>query len=478
MTERGLPAVSTPLVDAWNRARERGAHPLQVPGHKNQYWRPGAALGDDLLGPLIRDDITLQGGVDDNAYSGGYLLQAEALWARSVGADHVRFLLGGSSQGNLAGLVTIGGPGAVVAVDRTSHRSALSGLVVSGSMPAWISPVIHPELGLPLGIAPACLDGLAPTTAAVFVTAPSYVGTIADVEALARHCHDRRWPLAIDQAWGAHLAFLPGRGAFEQGADLVTTSVHKALMGYSATAVVGVRGDLLPGGRLDQAVDLTTTTSPSGTLFASIDATRAIMDECGQREIERAAARVEAMRVRLRRVAGLVVVDDAVAGVPCDPLKLTLWLPRTGVSGSALAQELWQRGHGVESSDLDSIVMTMTVVDDDAFCAQVADLLVNLIERQRQAPRPPAPAALWQVTPEVVLSPREAFFAPRRRIPLEDAIGEVSAEQFCPYPPGIPLLAPGERVTAEIIRDIRQAGTFARVAYCGDPTLQTIEVVA
>jgi len=473
-----MPAVSTPLVDAWNRARSAGAHPLQVPGHKNRYWSPGRALGSELLGPLIRDDISLQGGVDDNAYSGGYLLHAEALWARSVGADHVRFLLGGSSQGNLAALVTIGGPGAVVAVDRTSHRSALSGLVVSGSMPAWVFPVIHPELGLPLGVQPACLDGLAPTITGVFVTTPSYVGTIADVASLARHCHDRGWPLAIDQAWGAHLAFLPGRGAFEQGADLVTTSVHKALMGYSATAVVGVRGDRVSGHRLDQAVDLTATTSPSATPLASIDATRAIMDACGRQEIERAAARAEAMRTRLRRVPGLVVVDDAVAGVPCDPLKLTLWLPRTGVDGSALAEALWGFGHGVESSDLDTIVMTLTVVDDDAFCEEVTGLLVTLIERQRQGPRPPAPAGVWRVTPEVVLSPREAFFAPRRRIPMADAIGEIAAEQFCPYPPGIPLLAPGERVTADVVRDIQQAGTFARVAYCGDPTLQTIEVVA
>lgn len=476
-----MPDVPAPLVDAWMRARSRGSHPLQIPGHKNRYW-PGlgqsSPLGSDLLGPLIRDDIPLQGGVDDNEFSGRFLEQAQDCWARSVGADHARFLVGGSSQGNIASLVLIGGPGVPVAVDRTSHRSSLSGLVVSGSRPVWVYPRIHPELGLPLGVEPAALDALHTHVQAAFVTAPSYVGTIADVAGLARHCHDRGRTLAVDQAWGAHLAFLDDRGAFAQGADLVVTSVHKALMGYSQTAVVGIQGPRLAASRLDQAVDLIATTSPSGTLLASIDATRAVMDASGADVLERAISQVDLMRKRLRQVPGLVVLDESIAGVACDPLKLTLWLPRTGVNGAALAADLWRRGHGVESADLDSIVMTVSVVDDAGFCQQSAELLAVLIDSHRQLPRDPAPAALWQVTPEIVMSPAEAYFAPRRRVPLAHAVGEVSADQFCPYPPGVPLLAPGERVTAEIVRDIQLAGTLMRVAYCSDPSLQTMEVVA
>lgn len=476
-----MPDVRTPLVDAWHRARGARSHPLQIPGHKNQYWsnldRP-RGLGSDLLAPLIRDDIPLQGGLDDNAFSGRFLEQAEQCWARSVGADHVRFLVGGSSQGNIASVVVVGGPGARIAVDRTSHRSSLSGLVVSGSQPVWIYPRIHPELGLPLGIGAETLDGLPHDVRAVFVTAPSYVGTIADVGELARHCHERDRVLSVDQAWGAHLAFLGERGAFAQGADLVVTSVHKALMGYSQTAVVGIKGQRLVASRLDQAVDLIATTSPSGTLLASIDATRAVMDESGDQALERAISHVERMRERLRNVPGLVVVDEDVVGLGCDPLKLTLWLPRTGVNGMALAADLWRRGHGVESADLDSIVMTVSIVDDAEFCEQSAEMLAILIDTHRQMPRDPAPAALWQVTPEMVMSPREAYFAPRRRVPLAEAVGEVSADQFCPYPPGVPLLAPGERVTGDILREIQRAGKHVRVAYSSDPSLQTIEVVA
>jgi len=470
--------VEHPLVDAWLAARDKGMRPLQIPGHKYRYTGDDPALGSERLGPLIRDDVSLQGGADDNHYSGRVLERSEALWAASVHADHARFLVGGSSQGNIAALTAVGGPGMHVALDRTSHRSALAGLVVSGSMPTWVQPRLHPELGLPLGVEASALRGLATDVAAVFVTTPTYVGTLADVAGLAEAAHAEDRVLVVDQAWGAHLFFLHGRGAFEQGADVATTSVHKALMGYTQTAVVAVAGQRVRADRLDRAVDLTATTSPSATLMASIDATRAVMDEVGGAELERAIASVEQMRDRLRRVPGLVVVDEAEIGSVCDPLKLTLWLPRTGVDGVALADLLWQQGNGVEAADADSVVMTLSILDEHEFCLQTADMLVTLIERLRGEPRPPAPSAHWQVVPEVVVSPRDAYFAERRRVPLRDAVGEISAEQFCPYPPGVPLLAPGERVTAQIVEDIEQAGRVGRVAYCSDPTLRTIEVIA
>lgn len=477
MPSEPTPQPNAPLAAAWQRARARRDRPLQIPGHKNRYGYPGAVLGSDLLAPLIRDDIPMQGGADDNAYSGGFLDQAEALWAQSVGADHARFLVGGSSQGNISALTAVGGPGVPIAVDRTSHRSALAGLVISGSVPHWIYPKVHPVYGLPIGVPASAISELPGTIEAVFVTAPSYVGTIADVRALARACHSQGRILVVDQAWGAHLGFMPGRGAIELGADLVTTSVHKALMGYSQTAVVAVAGDRVSAARLDRAVDLVATTSPSGTLMASIDATREVMDTLGQQALEEAFTLTARLRRRLRRVPGLVVVDESEVGVGYDPLKVTLWLPRTGASGIRLAADLSERGHGVESADLDSIVMTMSILDEPDFFEEVGDLLVDLIERQRGPARSAAPAAVWQVVPEVVMTPRDAFYAPRRRVPMQDAVGEVSAEQFCPYPPGIPLVAPGERVTADVVANIREAGRSARVAYCSDPTLRTIEVV-
>jgi lysine decarboxylase len=466
-----------PLLAAWFAARSAGRRPLQIPGHKNRYGRDEGAFAADLIGPLVRDDLALQGGVDDNAFTHRYLSRAEELWARAVGADHARFLVGGSSQGNIAALCAIARSGRDVVVDRTSHRSAHAGLVISGGRPVWIHPDLHPEFGVPVGVPPGAVASSPSEATGVFVTSPSYVGTLSDVPGLAAAAHDRGHPLVVDQAWAAGLGFLPGRGAIEQGADLCVTSVHKALLGYSQTAVVTLRTGLVDIAQLDRSVDLTSTTSESGTLLASIDATRAALARDGGAALERTMAAAATMRRTLAGVRGLVVLDDGLVPGGMDPFKVTLWLPRTGVDGVALGARLTDLGHSPESADHDTVVMTVTLVDDDAFLAEMAGLVRSLIDDLRGDPRPPAAAAVWSVSPEVVLTPREAFFARRRRLPLADAVGEVSAEQFTPYPPGVPLLAPGERITADVVAAIAAAGRVGRVAYSSDRSLATVEVV-
>ena len=451
---------------------------MQIPGHKNRFAGDDLAFGADLLRDLVRDDIALQGGVDDNAFSNRYLEQAESLWSAAVGAAHCRFLVGGSSQGNIAALSTVCLPDRPVAVDRTSHRSTQSALVISGARPEWVYPEIHPEFHIPVGITPRGLSAAGDEVTAFFVTSPSYVGTLSDVAALAAVVHERGVPMVVDQAWGAHLDFLPGRGALALGADVSVTSVHKALMGYSQTAVVGMRDGIVSRAHLDRCVDLVATTSPSGTLLASIDATRAVLEDDAGRALDRTIEAVVAMRQRLARVSGLVVLDESTAGCAVDPFKVTLVLPGTGVSGLVLGERMVALGHGPESADRDTLVLTVTLMDEPAFVGEVAETLASLIDDLRGPAHAPRPMAVWRLEPEVVLTPREAFFAGRRRIRLADAVGEVSAEQFCPYPPGVPLLAAGERVTEESVAAIRAAGRTGRVAYCSDPSLETIEVVA
>ncbi|MFM8352090.1 MAG: aminotransferase class I/II-fold pyridoxal phosphate-dependent enzyme [Actinomycetales bacterium] len=479
-------APEAPLLAAWQRARARTGEfrPMQIPGHKYRYSRDEqtAAPGYALLTQIIGDDIALQGGVDDNALSGGFLPAAERCWASAVGATHARFLVGGSSQGNLGMVPAVAGDGQRIAIDRSSHRSVLGGLVIAGAEPVWIQPNIHPEFGIPMGVSVAAVAALS-GVAGLLITTPSYVGTLADTAALAKASHKEAshkqgFALLVDQAWGAHLGFLPGAGAIAQGADVSVTSVHKTLLGYSQTAVVTLRSDLLEASTLDRCLDLVGTTSPSGTLLASIDATRAVLQEEGPELWERVFALAEDMRAALRREAGIVVLDERELGQPFDPLKVTLWLPRTGATGPAVAARLREQGIGLEAADTDTLVLTISPADAPDHVRDATDAVRAAIDANRAAARSPVPTEVWQVVPEVVISPRAAFMAARRRMPLVDAVGEVSAEQFCPYPPGVPLLAPGERVTAEIIEAIRSASTVGRVAYCSDPTTQTIEVVS
>lgn len=474
----------TPLVDALRAARALRRRPMQIPGHKNRYTdamleTTPQAIGHEFLYDVIRDDIPLQGGADDNHFTNGFDEDAEALYAAAIGAAHTRFLVNGSSQGNIAALLAAASHGQHIAVDRTSHRSALAGLQLSGGSPVWVFPDLHPEYGLPVGVTPTALSNLPADITAISVTSPAYVGTMSDVRALSAVAHALGVPLVVDQAWGAHLDWMHDEhaGAIARGADLVVTSIHKALMGYSQTAIVSTSGQFIDSKRLDRAVDLTMTTSPSATLLASIDGTRATMEVYGEAAIARAIEHSNAARVALRRIPGVVVIDDAEIGSLVDPLKITLWLPRTGVTGVEIAAALWAEGHGVESADTDSIVMSVSIVDDAEFIARMSGKVSGIIERLRREPRSPMPTALWQIRPDVVVSPRDALFAKRRRIRMDDAIGQVSAEQFVPYPPGVPLLAPGERVTQELVDAIRLAGRVGRVSYCSDRTFETIEVI-
>ncbi len=470
--------MEKPLLDAWRRARAERRRPMQVPGHKLRYLDDAPGWAHELVGDTVRDDIPLQGGVDDNAYSNDYLGQAEALWARAVGAEHSRFLVGGSSQGNIAALATVGDEDTPIAIDRTSHRSTQAGLVLIGARPLWVYPEIHPELNIPIGMSPRSLADLPERVNGFFVTSPSYVGTISDVPALAAVAREHGEPLVVDQAWGAHLDFLPGRGAIAQGADFSVTSVHKALLGYTQTAVVSMRTGIIPRSTLDRWVDLTSTTSPSGTLMASIDGARAALEEDAGRRLGVVIEAVATARQRLARVPGLVVVNDETAGCPVDPTKLTLVLPGTGADGVAVGEALWRMGHGPESADHDTLILTTTVADEPEWIVAFADLLGDLIEAHRGEARRPSPLSIWRVEPQVAMTPREAFLRERRRVPLREAIGEVSAEQFCPYPPGVPLLAPGELVTREALDAIAAAATTCRIAYCSDSSLETILIVS
>lgn len=466
-----------PLLDAWRAAHERRTRSMQIPGHKMRYRTAETeAFAADLLQELIRDDIPLQGGVDDNVFSGRFVEKAEHLWAEAIGADHARFLVGGSTQGNIAALTSVVAPDVMICIDRTSHRSAHAGLVTSGATPRWILPRIHPEFGVPIGVDAADVDMTG--AYALFVTSPAYVGTMTNLAVLAELCHAQDSVLIVDQAWGAHLDFLDGKGAHSQGADVVTTSVHKALTGYSQTAITSLKGSRVLPSTLSHGVDLTATTSPSATLLASIDATRLALLRDAGRQLTLMSEAVHDARTALSKIPGVVALDDHNLGCAVDPLKLTLWVPHTGTTGAAISAELWNQGIGVEAADADTLIMTVSIADNPEVLDDVVDSLTTIIEKLRGTPREPAPAATWRVQPDVVLTPRDAYFAHRRRLPLREAIGEVSTEQFCPYPPGVPLLAPGERVTEEVVEAIDVAGRSTRMAYCSDPTAETIEVVA
>jgi lysine decarboxylase len=303
------------------------------------------------------------------------------------------------------------------------------------------------------------------------------VGTTGDLAGHAEAAHQAGVPLIVDAAWAAHLGFHPDLPphAIAAGADAMVTSAHKALPAYTQGALVLARSGRLDPARLDRAFEATHTTSPAGAIEASIDAARALLAQDGTWLCERLLRLVKAARQRLAQVPGASVLD----GPGVEPTKLVVLLAGTGAHGHAVEADLIAAGMPVEMADRDTIVPVVTLADDEDGVDRFTTTLVAAIERHRGAPRRPLPSAAWSVAPAMALPPRDAFFAPNVTIGADAAVGRISAELVAPYPPGIPVLAPGEIITTQALAALRAAqADGGRIAYAADPSLATLQVVA
>ncbi len=467
--------ADAPMLAAWldgTADAEAGKLlPMSVPGHKQR---------QDLVGSVVAGDAPLYGGLDTIKHADNLRVDAEARAARLWGADWCRFSVAGSTHGNQALALAVGQPGQEVVINRTLHRSLLLGLVLAGLRPVWVRPEIDQRSGLPAGVAvPAVAAALAahPAACAVFLGDPTYVGTISDLAGHAAVAHAAGVPLVVDAAWAAHLGFHPDLPphAIAAGADAMVTSAHKALPAYTQGALVLASTSRLDPARLDRAFEATHTTSPTGSIMASIDAARALLAGHGEQLCGRLLRAVAAARSRLREVPGVQVLD----GPGLEPTKLVVLLAGTGAHGHAVEADIIAAGMPVEMADRDTVVPIPTIADDEQQLLTFTEVLIASIERHRGTPRRPEAAAAWTVQPQVVLPPRDAFFAPDETVPAARAVGRISAELVAPYPPGVPVLAPGELITSDAIEALRViAADGGRIAYAADPTLATFRVVA
>ena len=459
-----------PLLDAWLRFQESAQTPFTIPGHKQRH---------DLVGDVVAGDVPLYAGLDTMKLTAGVLAEAESRAARLWGADVCRFSTGGATHANQALALAVAGDGDEVVVSRTLHRSMLLGLVLAGITPVWVRPEVDAATGLPLGVAPATVRAALeahPRARAVFVGDPSYVGTVGDIAGLADAAHAHGIPLVVDAAWAAHFGFHPDlpAHALQLGADAMVTSAHKMLPAWSQAALVLARTERIDAARLDAGVEATATTSPAGAILASIDASRALLEREGQTLLAGALAATTVARERLRAVDGLTVLD----GPGVDPLKLVLVLPGTGADGNLVELDLLAEGLAVESADRDVLIAVVSLADTPDTLDRLATATTRSIARHRGRPRPVVAAASYRVDPVIAVPPRHAFFAAAETVALGDAMERVSAELIAPYPPGIPVIAPGEEVTAPAVAALHQArDAGVRIAYASDPTLASLRVV-
>ncbi|GAA3285571.1 ornithine decarboxylase [Dactylosporangium vinaceum] len=479
-----------PLLDALEEYHRLGRYGYTPPGHRlgrGADPRARAVLGADTY----RADVLASAGLDDRSSSNGYLSTAEKLMADAVGAQTAFFATAGSSLSVKAAMLAVAGGQGQLLLSRDAHKSIVAGLIFAGIEPRWIAVRYDEELHLAHPPSPEALEAAwdrHPDASGALVVSPTPYGTCADLEALAEICHRRGKPLIVDEAWGAHLPFhddLP-TWAMDAGADVCVVSVHKMGAGFEQGSVFHTQGDLVDPRHLSACADLLMTTSPNVILYAGIDGWRRQMVEHGQRLLADALALTADVRQRLGAIGGLRVLHDELvvkeASRELDPMHVVMDLQELGISGYQAAD--WLREHcliDVGLSDHRRVEATMSMADDESTADRLVDAMTRLVAAAPGLPRPkpvdlPSPQ---QFEPEPVILPRDAFFGAAEQVPAAAVAGRVCAEQLTPYPPGIPALIPGERISAEIV-DYLRSGLAAGMVVpdATDATLDTFRVVA
>ena len=460
----------TPYLDALRAYAARSPGRFHVPGHKGGAaadcgWprRSGtAALALDI--PALTWGIDL--GVEPEPF-----YEAQRLAAEAWGAQRTWFLVNGASQGNHVALLTLAHRGREVVTQRNAHSSTIDALVLSGLRPTFVAPELDPELHIAHCMTPEALErALAATPGAVGATvvSPTYFGAVADVAALAEVAHARGVPLIVDEAWGAHLAFHPDlpAHALSLGADLVISSMHKIVGSLTQSAMVHLgRDSLLDEGVVDRCVTLLESTSPNSLLGASLDSARRAAAVHGEELLSETLSGLRATRRAVREIPGLDVLDERLAGAPgvydYDPLRLAVDVRGTACSGYDLARMLRERYDVQMELAGENVIVAVFGMGEDVTAAgeRLVRALREVVETVSAAP-PEEAGVLFAPPPpwgELAMTPREAFLGPQEVVPAREAIGRVAAESLAAYPPGIPNVLPGERLTAETLDYIQQA---------------------
>jgi lysine decarboxylase len=479
---------STPYVDAMIDYAARDPGRFTVPGHK------GGTAADPALHRLVgevglRNDIpSVTVGVDVGPEPTPFQ-QAQQLAAEAWGARRTWFLVNGASQGNHAACLALAHGGDRVVVQRNVHSSVIDGLVLSGMRPSFVAPELDPELGIAHCLSPdalaAALDAM-PDAVGAMVVSPTYFGACADVAALAEVAHARDLPLVVDEAWGAHLRFHPGLppDALGQGADLVISSTHKIVGSLTQAAMLHQGSERIDAAVVDRSVSLVETTSPSGLLAGSLDAARRQAQVHGEELLDETVAGIAATREAIEEIPGLVPLDERLVGragiAGWDPLRLSIDVRGTGSTGYLLAKTILE----TEGIDLElhseNVVVAIFGMGElaggagERLARGLREVVPKLGTAGGPSRQPLAPPPPWG---EPVMTPREAFLGPQEPVPFAEAAGRIAVESLAAYPPGIPNVLPGERLTGETLRYIEESvahGGYVRGS--SDRELKTLRV--
>jgi len=477
----------TPLFDAIMEYDAKRPAYFRIPGHRyekgiNPKWRD--VVGDKIFG----FDLTETPLCDDLHNASGAIKEAENLASELWGSDYTHFLVNGSTCGNQVAVMTTAFEGQKICIPRNAHKSALMGLILGGAKPVYIAPHIEEEWGLQGGITVDQAEKMFaenPDCKGMMVVSPSYYGITSDIKALADVCHRNNAILMVDEAHGAHCYFsdrLPG-GAIALGADIAVQSIHKVTGSFTQSSMIHVKSKLVDRAKLEANLHLVQSTSPSYVLMTSLDMARHYMATEGQMMIDTALSLAQDARERINNIKGISCATKAdlegKAGIyKLDETRLTISADEIGITGFDLKKMLFDEySCDVELADYRNALAIVTFANAKEDLDKLVAALEDIAKRfANGAPLPTARKLPAQ--PEFVITPREAYFGKKKRIAWADCKGQVMAEYIAPYPPGIPLIYQGERMSDDVWEYLNEVkARKGHIHGPSDVTLETVQVV-
>lgn len=451
-----------PIMEALEEFKSMRVVPFDVPGHKRGNGNPEltAFLGKDCLSV----DVNSMKPLDNLCHPTGVIARAEELAADAFGAARAFFMVGGTTSGVQSMVLAACKRGDKLILPRNVHRSVINAMVLCGAVPVYVNPQLDERLGISLGMRLSDVEEAVtrhPDAKAIFVNNPTYYGVCSNLRAVTKLAHEHGMLLLADEAHGTHFYFGENMplSAMAAGADMAAVSMHKSGGSLTQSSLLlagpGVNADYLR-----QVINLTQTTSGSYLLLSSLDISRRNLALRGVETFARVTRLTAYAREEINRLGDYYAygreLTDGDAVFDFDESKLSVNTLGTGLAGIEVYDILRDEYDiQTEFGDLANILAYVSVGDRERDIERLVGALADIRRRYRRSG-----AGLMEqeyIAPAVERSPQEAFYAPKESLPLEETEGRVCSEFVMCYPPGIPILAPGERVTREILDYIRYA---------------------
>jgi lysine decarboxylase len=449
-------SYNTPLYNSIKKYALSKPTAFHMPGHKL-----GKGIPEEFLNDLLSIDLTEISGTDNLHYPEGAIKEAQELAARAFGADRSFFLVNGSTCGIHAAILTVLSPGDKLIVARDCHKSVINGMVLAGAIPVYIQTQFERDFGIPTAVLTSDIEKAIrenPDAKGVFITRPNYYGVCCDIKKIAGIVHSYGKVLLTDEAHGAHLRFngnLPVC-AMDAEADLCIQSAHKTLPAVTQGAYMHVKGNRIDIERLKANLRMLQTSSPSYIIMAFLDIARSIMDQSGKIMLDGLLDNIDLITDRIAAETGFQMLSPkGQINWELDKTRVVINVNNIGKTGFEI-DSLLRREYNiqVEMADLYNIVCICTVADKEDDFIRLGTAMSEMARRFKGMPALAQLKALALAVPPQGIPLAEIKSAKGVIFPLREAVGKISLDMLTPYPPGVPVICPGEVILEDAVEYI------------------------